>query len=87
LFTNRPSSKILKIEDAEEGLLALIVATMPETLRRNLIDAVDTVYRGRLKSVDSKKNGERHVFDSIHFSYYNRYSKRVSVCLLFFWLS
>jgi len=57
---------------------------MPMALRRILIDTIDTIYRGRLKFVDSKKNGEKHVFDSIHFSYYNRYSKRVCAAAFFF---
>jgi len=82
---NWPSSQILKIDDAHSNLLALIVANMPSSLRRNLIDTIDTVYCGRLNVVDSQKNGEMHVFESVHFSFYNRYSKRVSahIFLLF----
>jgi hypothetical protein len=70
--------KILKIQDVNEDLLALIIANMPETLRRDLVDAIDSVFMGRFKKADTHGAGSTHVFDSIHFSYYNRYSKRVS---------
>jgi hypothetical protein len=70
--------KILEIQDVNEDLLALIIANMPETLRRDLFDAIDSVFAGRCTMVDTRNAGSTHVFDSIHFSYYNRYSKRVS---------
>lgn len=69
--------KILKLDDANNGLLALVVANMPQQLRRDLIDTIDNVFRDRLTSSDSQKTGSAHTFDSIQFSFYNRYSKRV----------
>jgi len=76
-FTNCYSSKILKINDDDDDLLALIIANMPDSLRKDVIDTIDCVYKGHLKHVDSKKNGEKHEFESIHFLYFNSYSKRV----------
>ena len=75
--------KILKIQDINEDLLALLVANMPDPLRRELIDAIDSIYKDCFTIIDTQKAGPRHTFDSIHFSYYNRYSKRVSQFFLF----
>ncbi len=70
-------SKMLRINDAYKNLLALIIANMPPHLRKHLLDTIDLVYRERVKHCDTKAANGKHVFGSIHFSYYNRYSKRV----------
>src|SRR6266704_1871384 len=70
-------SKMLRINDAYKNLLALIIANMPPHLCKRLLDTIDLAYRERVKHCDTKAANGKHVFGSIHFSYYNRYSKRV----------
>ena len=70
-------SKMLRINDAYKNLLALIIANMPPHLCKRLLDTIDLAYRERVKHCNTKAANGKHVFGSIHFSYYNRYSKRV----------
>ena len=58
---------------------------MPPRLRQDLIDAIDAIYRSRLVAINTQTTGEKHSFDSVHFSYFNRFSKRVGhpLCHLF----
>ena len=72
---------MLRINDANKNLLALIIASMPPHLRKCLMDTIDLAYRERVKHCDTKAANGKHVFGSIHFSYYNRYSKRVCFIL------
>lgn len=76
-YANCYASKILKIDDNDNDLLALIIANMPESLCKDVIDAIDSTYGGCLKYVDSKKTAEKHTFESIHFLYFNSYSKHI----------
>jgi len=69
-------SKMLRINDAYKNLLALIIANMPPHLRKRLLDTINLAYRERVKHCDTKAANGKHVFGSIHFFYYNRYSKR-----------
>lgn len=59
--------------------MAMIVATMPEELRKAVFTAVRLIFDDILKHVDSRALLE---FLTIHFSYYNRYAKQVSFIIL-----
>jgi hypothetical protein len=58
----------------------MVIPTMPEEMRATLLSQLRLVYPG-LAEVDSVLDGARFAFPSIHFSYYNRYSNRVSPVL------
>ncbi len=68
---------ILRINDAKNDLIALILPNMPEELRSTLLSKLHLVYPS-LKTTDSAAEGPDNDFFSFHFSYYNRYSNRVS---------
>lgn len=68
---------VLRINDAKEDLIALVLPNMPEELRFTLLSKLRLVYSS-LKTVDSEVEGADNLFFSSHFSYYNRYSNRVS---------
>ena len=69
--------RMLRINDAKKDLIALILPNMPEELRSTLLAKLRLVYPS-LKTVKSKAEGLHNYFYSFHFSYYNRYSNRVS---------
>ena len=68
---------MLRINDAKEDLIALILPNMPEELQSTLLSKLHLVYPS-LKTVNSQAEGSDNTFFSFHFSYYNRYSNRVS---------
>lgn len=67
--------KILRIDDKNGGLTAMIISTMPEEIRTAVFTAVRLIFDDILKHVDSRELIE---FLTIHLSYYNRYAKKVS---------
>jgi len=60
-------SRMLRINDMYENLLALIIANMPYCLRRHLMNTIELAYRERVRYSDTEAAGGSHVFDSIHF--------------------
>ena len=70
-------SNMLRINDTKEDLIALILPNMPEELRSTLLSKLRLIYPS-LQTVDSQAEGFDNTFSSFHFSYYNRYSNRVS---------
>ncbi|PPR07663.1 hypothetical protein CVT24_003819 [Panaeolus cyanescens] len=67
--------KILQIQDADKNLMALLLANMPEHLRRDLLATLEAVFPDGLQDMDSRQQ-ENPSFDAYHFSYYNRYGKK-----------
>lgn len=55
----------------------MVIPTMPEEMQTTLLSQLCLVYPD-LAEVDLLLDGVRFAFPSIHFSYYNRYSNRVS---------
>ena len=70
-------SKMLGINNTYKNLLALIIANMPPHLHKHLLDTINLAYRERVKHCDTKAANGKHIFGSIHFFYYNHYSKQV----------
>lgn len=58
----------------DNGLLAMIVPTMPDSIHDRLLDKIQTVFPGELKERNSAHHGK---FSTVHFSIYNRYSLQV----------
>jgi hypothetical protein len=66
-----------------KDLLALIIPTMPEDLRRTLLDAIDLIFPNALKEVDTLNEGSANSFLAVHMSWYNRYSEHVCLSLIY----
>ncbi|KAF9529451.1 hypothetical protein CPB83DRAFT_893541 [Crepidotus variabilis] len=68
--------KMVRIEDVNNDLLALIIGTMPQDLRLRLVDIVNLSFGMPLRFVDSKLEGFNHIHQSVHVSRYNRFALR-----------
>jgi hypothetical protein len=58
-------------------MLVIINPTMPEAFRDNMFLQLMLVFP-ELKETDSKAEGIRNIFPSLHCTWYNRYSTHVS---------
>jgi hypothetical protein len=76
------SSSMLRINDKNRDLVALVCSTMPENIQVNLMHDLNTIYEKGVYDKDTRSEGERNDFQAVHFSYYNRYCTRV--CFFFF---
>ncbi|RXW11399.1 hypothetical protein EST38_g14456, partial [Candolleomyces aberdarensis] len=65
------AGKNLKILDVEGGLIALILASMPEDLRKTVFEELHRLFPKMIQYVKSK---DQKGFYTIHFSWYNRYA-------------
>ena len=72
---------MLRINDKNLDLIALICSTMPEDIRRRLMRDLNIIYEQGIFNKDTQAEGERNDFESVHFSYYTRYSTRVHLIL------
>lgn len=70
---------MLRINDKNRNLVALLCSTMPQDIRVNLMRDLNTIYTDAIRAKDTRAQGEMNDFESIHFSYYNRYSRRVFI--------
>lgn len=82
LLSNTILSQVIRINDKQDGLLALIVPTMPEKIRSSLFPNLDTIFPGYMKKINtaSRRNnspGTTNHFTALNLSIYNRYSNRV----------
>lgn len=59
--------------------MVVICPSLPEDLRQNLLDRLESVFPQAIRNTDSKSQGSDHSFEAIHFSWYNRYSTKVNV--------
>lgn len=74
---------MLRLNDKNQNLVALLCSTMPEDIRINLMRDLNTIYKNGVYAKDTGVEGKKNDFQSIHFSYYNRYSTRVFFPLFF----
>ena len=68
--------KMVNIKDKDGNLVAILFADMPSHLSENALEVLRSVFPNLIQSIRSvdQKDG----FYSLHFSYYNRYCKKVS---------
>lgn len=52
---------------------------MPANLRRGVMDQLQLIFPDRFKFTDTKADGINNTFQSVHYSWYNRYKERVRV--------
>ena len=71
------NSKILRINECDESLLVFIIPTMPEEIRKLLLDDLSSLFPGRLIEMDTKDEGVDNFFPTLHLSWYNRYCTKV----------
>ncbi|KAF9521729.1 hypothetical protein CPB83DRAFT_185036 [Crepidotus variabilis] len=69
--------QMVRLNDVNQNLLALIVATMPLDLRARLLDIVNLSFAQGLRFVDSKLEGFLNIHHSVHLSRYNRFAFQV----------
>ena len=68
---------MLRVNDKHRDLLALLCSTMPHNIRSNLFRDLNMIYTHAIHDKDTQAEGAQNDFESIHFSYYNCYSRRV----------
>lgn len=52
---------------------------MPEELKEQILPLLMSIFPDELKYTDSKKLGEQFTYESVHFTWYNRFAKGVSL--------
>ncbi len=61
--------------------MIIIIPDLPSDLKERLLIYLSSSLPGRLSTVDTLNDAQDYIFESIYFSWYNRYSKRVSAVL------
>jgi hypothetical protein len=67
----------LRIEEQDDDLLAFVIPTMPNHIRKCLLDGLCSLFPGKLVDKDTKAEGINNLFEALHLSWYNRYSTKV----------
>lgn len=52
---------------------------MPEELKEQILPLLMQIFPDEVRNTDSKIAGEKFTYKSVHFTWYNRFSKGVSV--------
>ena len=73
LFRNR-----MLIKDKNDDILVLALPDLPADLREPLFRHFQLAFGEAVKDTDSRAQGKDHTFECLYFSFYNRYSTRVS---------
>lgn len=73
---------MLRFNNSDKSLLALIAGDMPDHLQKSLNDSIEDLLKvsfgdGGLKDIDSGAKGEAPAFPVLHFACYNRCSTKV----------
>ncbi|PPQ99501.1 hypothetical protein CVT26_008394 [Gymnopilus dilepis] len=69
-------NKILRINDKEDELLALILPHAPDHIWKTALDNIELVYQDVLKEIDTKAEGIQNHFPGFHFPWYGRLGKK-----------
>ncbi|KDR70585.1 hypothetical protein GALMADRAFT_144489 [Galerina marginata CBS 339.88] len=67
-------NKVLRIDDKNGNLLLLLIPTMPENLREFLVSNLEVLWPDHFKVMDTSEEGLLHLFDCLHFTFYNCFS-------------
>lgn len=67
------------IQSSRASLVACVCKSMPRDLRQDLAERLSACFEpGALQNLDTVKSGGEHVFQALHFSWYNRHCTKVS---------
>lgn len=74
--------QVLHFKNKDNSLLALVLGTIPQTLKKSLMDgltgALSSIGGAGLKDIDtSQSDGGPPIFSAMHFSCYNRNNMKV----------
>lgn len=74
---------VLTIRSSNLGMLASVCRSMPQSMRDELVDRLSACFEpGALKEHDTEKSDGEHLFQALHFSWYNRHCTTVSTVTL-----
>lgn len=76
------NSQRLRVNSKNGDFAAIILPDMPSNLRSNLMNTLKLVFPGKIKQTSSELQGENFTFESLHFSWYNRFHLRVGLFLV-----
>ena len=79
LETRHFPDKVIRINDKDNNMVAIIIADMPKELVSSAFEEICTTFPGMVQSRSDDDKNRESGFASLHFSYYNRYSKKVSM--------
>jgi len=68
---------MIRIKEKDGSLLALVIPTMPDSIRKPLLNNFINVFPGKLKTTDTEVEGIDNFFECLHLSWYNWYSTKV----------
>ncbi|KJA14901.1 hypothetical protein HYPSUDRAFT_1070930 [Hypholoma sublateritium FD-334 SS-4] len=68
------NGKPLQINDKYGKMLIIVDPTMPQDIRRTLVDRLATACSPNLRYTDTQADGFQNVFSAVHYTHYNRYS-------------
>lgn len=74
-LTDVLNRKILKLSGVDDSLVVILLANMPEKLRREAWNAIQLVYPEKVTNTNSKD--PKYKWSVIHYSTYNRYCTQV----------
>jgi len=64
--------------DKEGYNMAWLNIGLPDHLRKSLMSILCTLFRDKVRWIDSELEGFLHLFECIQYTYYNRYATQVS---------
>jgi len=70
--------QIIRINDVNNKLIAMVCSTMPNYIRKHLVNTMQAIFGSQFGYTDtvSQESGSTP-FPAYHFHYYNRYSTQV----------
>jgi hypothetical protein len=77
-YINAQDSQHLRINMKDGSFAAIVLPDMPLHLRENLMSTLKLGFPNLIKPVESKGQGEKFSYPSLHFSWYNKYCVQVS---------
>jgi hypothetical protein len=77
-YINAHDSQRLRINMKDGSFAAIVLPDLPLHLRENLMSVLKLGFPDVIKPVESKSQGEKFSYPSLHFSWYNKYCFQVS---------
>ncbi|PPR03551.1 hypothetical protein CVT26_006107 [Gymnopilus dilepis] len=68
--------EMLRINNADGGILVMLICDMPEDLASPLPDRLDFALGGKFRVVDTKSEGSSNKFDALHIKHYAKFGKK-----------
>ncbi len=76
-------SQRIAINDVSGTPIIVVIPDMPQELKNSIMGNLMHTFSGQIVQMDSKAEQDKYKYQSIHFTWYNRFAKKVRLTNLF----